>query len=77
MDQLIQAILKGWQVIYDAFWEAYLQEGAPYGQTHDGMIPWMQDLAHHEEEMQNAEETAIWQKELADLRAKLKGQDLR
>jgi len=42
LSQLVLPVVKQW---YDAIYGHYLEAGAPYGETQEGCLRWMEDLA--------------------------------
>jgi len=40
----LQAISEAAQKIYDAIYQSYLDQGAIYGENHEGLMRWMKEL---------------------------------
>jgi len=47
MQALSDACLRAGKAIHDSFYGAYLKAGAPYGETHEGFIKWLDSLAEN------------------------------
>jgi len=71
LQPLFDAIREAGRAVYKASWQAYLEAGAPYGESHEGMMGWMQEcisIARFEAE---AEKIKQHHTLLADMRKRL------
>lgn len=44
MTPMLVAVMKAARPVYSAFYDAYLEAGAPYGETHEGFVEWLSKL---------------------------------
>ncbi len=55
VNQTVKAIMPILEAIRDALWEAYRQDGMPYGDSQEGLLRWMEDMGkirQHEAEIE-------------------------
>lgn len=53
----VSLLIPALQALYDTFWQAYLKAGAPYGETHEGMIRWIEENNHYTEQSNTTSST--------------------
>ena len=69
--ELVEVIREVAGKLYDAVWQAYLADGACYGETHEGMMRWLRERGEAERLRYEAEYILEHQQTVADLRRAL------
>ena len=69
--QLAEQLMPVVQQMYDALHDKYLEAGAPYGDTQDGLLRWMDELSEIRHMEMRIEEITSQQQALALLRKRI------
>jgi hypothetical protein len=65
---ILEAITPVFQEMYDIFWKAYLEAGAPYGKDDDGMMLWYHEISRARRLRQEADRILAYHRMLVDFR---------
>ncbi|MHC4984509.1 MAG: hypothetical protein ACYTF6_15260 [Planctomycetota bacterium] len=68
---LYDAVLQVCQIFYDAFWQAYLEAGTPYGENDEGMWRWARECAEAERLRREADDIELYHRQMASFRRML------
>ena len=66
-----QALVPTMQALYGAFWRAYLEAGAPYGETDEGMMRWYKEVGEARRMQFEADRILAHHRMLEQLRQKI------
>ncbi|GIK37609.1 MAG: hypothetical protein BroJett011_14420 [Chloroflexota bacterium] len=69
---LVQQLVPAMQAVYDAFWWAYREAGAPYGETDDRLLRWAREMGEARRLQTEAERILQHYQMLADFRQALR-----
>lgn len=66
----INSLAESMQGVHDLFWKTYIEAGAPYGETEDGMMKWYDEIGEAKRLQYQADRILEHHKMLADFRAR-------
>jgi len=72
----MERLLPTAQRFYDAVYAQYLEEGAIYGESHEGVMRWIEDLAEIDRHRQAIEEIKMRHWIIADTKRMIKKRNL-